>query len=86
MKFYNKKFDNDYNKQLKKHIDKTKPHSFLNGVNEINFSTFENAFVVYLGHHGDVSASIADIILPTLHILEKEFYLYEYRRQSYSNN
>ena len=41
------------------------------GLDEINFSTFENAFVVYLGHHGDVSASIADIILPTPAYTEK---------------
>jgi len=71
LKFYNKKFDNDYNKQLKKHIDKTKPVVFLMGLDEINISTFENAFVVYLGHHGDVSASIADIILPTPAYTEK---------------
>ena len=35
------------------------------------FKPFENAFVVYLGHHGDVSASIADIILPTPAYTEK---------------
>ena len=41
------------------------------GLDEINFSTLENSFVVYLGHHGDISASIADIILPTPAYTEK---------------
>ena len=71
LKFYNKSFDVDYNAQLKKHIDKTKPVVFLMGLDEVNFSTLENAFVVYLGHHGDISASIADIILPTPAYTEK---------------
>ena len=31
----------------------------------------KNAFVVYLGHHGDKGASIADIILPTPAYTEK---------------
>ena len=71
LKFYNESFDVDYNAQLKKHIDKTKPVVFLMGLDEVNFSTLENAFVVYLGHHGDISASIADIILPTPAYTEK---------------
>ena len=41
------------------------------GLDEVNISTIENAFVVYLGHHGDVLASIADIILPTPAYTEK---------------
>ena len=57
--------------EIKKHIDKTKPVVFLMGLDEVNFSTLENAFVVYLGHHGDISASIADIILPTPAYTEK---------------
>ena len=71
LKFYNKKFDADYNINLKKHIDKSKPVVFLMGLDEINISTLDNAFVVYLGHHGDISASIADIILPTPAYTEK---------------
>ena len=43
----------------------------LMSLDEIDFSTLKNAFVVYLGHHGDVSASIADIILPTPAYTEK---------------
>ena len=40
-------------------------------LDEIDFSTLENAFVVYLGHHGDIGASKADVILPTPAYTEK---------------
>ncbi len=71
LKFYNKRFDNDYNSQLKKHIDNTKPVVFLMGLDEIDLSTFKNAYVIYLGHHGDIAASISDVILPTPAYTEK---------------
>ncbi|OUW95536.1 MAG: NADH-quinone oxidoreductase subunit G [Pelagibacteraceae bacterium TMED237] len=71
LQFFNKNFDNDYNAELKKHIDINKPVVFLMSLDEINLSTLENAFVVYLGHHGDKSASIADVILPTPAYTEK---------------
>ncbi len=71
LKFYNKNFDFDYNSHLKKHIDRTKPVVFLMGLDEVDIATLGNAFVVYLGHHGDVSASIADIVLPTPAYTEK---------------
>ncbi len=71
LKFYNKSYDNDYNSELKKHIDKNKPVVFLMGLDEINTSILKNAYVVYLGHHGDIAASIADIILPTPAYTEK---------------
>ena len=38
---------------------------FLLGLDEIDHNLLENAFVVYLGHHGDSSASIADVVLPS---------------------
>ena len=41
------------------------------GLDEINTSILKNAYVVYLGHHGDIAASIADIILPTPAYTEK---------------
>ena len=69
--FYNKYFDNDYSLQLKKHIDKNKPVVFLIGLDEIDSSLLKNAYVVYLGHHGDKAASIADVILPTPAYTEK---------------
>ena len=69
--FYNKYFDNDYSLQLKKHIDKNKPVVFLMGLDEIESSVLKNAYIVYLGHHGDKSASIADVILPTPAYTEK---------------
>ena len=69
--FYNKYFDNDYSLQLKKHIDKNKPVVFLMGLDEIELSLLKNAYVVYLGHHGDKAASIADVILPTPAYTEK---------------
>ena len=71
LNFYNKYFDADYNLQLKKHVDLNKPVVFLMGLDEIDLSLLKNAFVVYLGHHGDKAASIADIILPTPAYTEK---------------
>jgi len=71
LNFYNKYFDADYNLQLKKHVDLNKPVVFLMGLDEIDSSSLKNAFVVYLGHHGDKAASIADIILPTPAYTEK---------------
>ena len=71
LNFYNKYFDNNYNLQLKKHIDTNKPVVFLMGLDEVDLSILKNAYVVYLGHHGDQSASVADVILPTPAYTEK---------------
>ena len=71
LNFYNKYFDNNYNLQLKKHIDTNKPVVFLMGLDEVDLSILKNAYVVYLGHHGDKSASVADVILPTPAYTEK---------------
>ena len=38
---------------------------------EINHSILKGSFVVYLGHHGDKSAQIADIVLPAPAYTEK---------------
>ncbi len=71
LNFYNKYFDNNYNLHLKKHIDTNKPVVFLLGLDEVDLSILKNAYVVYLGHHGDKSASVADVILPTPAYTEK---------------
>ena len=71
LNFYNKYFDNNYNLQLKKHIDANKPVVFLMGLDEVDLSILKNSYVVYLGHHGDKSASVADVILPTPAYTEK---------------
>ncbi|MDC3178188.1 NADH-quinone oxidoreductase subunit NuoG [Pelagibacteraceae bacterium] len=71
LNFYNKYFDNNYNLQLKKHIDTNKPVVFLMGLDEVDLSILKNAYVVYLGHHGDQSASVADVVLPTPAYTEK---------------
>ena len=71
LNFYNKYFDNNYNLQLKKHIDTNKPVVFLMGLDEVDLSILKNAYVVYLGHHGDKSARVADVILPTPAYTEK---------------
>ena len=68
---YNIQTYNYYNSKLKHHIDENKPVVFLMGLDEIDISTFINSYVVYMGHHGDVAASIADIILPTPAYTEK---------------
>ena len=44
---------------------------FLIGQDEIDMEVLNDAFVVYLGHHGDKGASFADIILPTPAYTEK---------------
>ena len=46
---------------------------FLHGVDdEIDFTKLENAFVVYIGSHGDNGARNADVILPAAAYSEKE--------------
>ena len=69
--FYHNNFQHDFNKNISNHIKKFKPVVFLLGSDEINHSVLKDAFVVYLGHHGDSSAEIADIILPTPAYTEK---------------
>tara|TARA_B100000686_G_scaffold274056_1_gene291944 strand:+ start:1738 stop:3780 length:2043 start_codon:yes stop_codon:yes gene_type:complete len=69
--FYNKEFSKDFNTNIKNHITKFKPVVFLLGLDEINHEILKNSFVIYLGHHGDISAQYADIILPTPAYTEK---------------
>ncbi len=46
---------------------------FLLGVDdEIDFEKLQNAFIIYIGSHGDIGAKNADIILPSLAYSEKE--------------
>jgi len=45
---------------------------FLLGADEIAGSHFGNAFVIYQGHHGDVGAHRADVILPGAAYTEKD--------------
>ena len=43
------------------------------GADEIDLDTInKNAFIVYIGHHGDRAAEIADIILPAAVFTEKD--------------
>ena len=69
--FYNKNFSQNFDQNIKNHIEKFKPVVFLLASDEINLSILSGAFVVYLGHHGDTSAQFADIILPTPAYTEK---------------
>ncbi|MDA9620864.1 NADH-quinone oxidoreductase subunit NuoG [Pelagibacteraceae bacterium] len=69
--FVNKDFDEDLEKKLKEEISLNKPVVFLLGLDEINPSSLEGSFVVYCGHHGDVNAQYANIILPTPAYTEK---------------
>ena len=71
IKFYNKEFSTNFDKSVKKHLDTYKPVVFLLGSDELNHSILNNAFVVYIGHHGDNSAQIADIVLPSPAYTEK---------------
>ncbi|WOK37164.1 NADH-quinone oxidoreductase subunit NuoG [Sphingomonas sp. C3-2] len=45
--------------------------SFFLGADEVDFSKFENSFKVYVGHHGDAGAHVADVILPGAAYTEK---------------
>lgn len=45
---------------------------YLLGVDEIDMSYFGDAFVVYQGHHGDIGAHRADVILPGAAYTEKD--------------
>ncbi len=69
--FVNKIFDEDLEKKLKEEIVLNKPVVFLLGLDEINPRSLEGSFVVYCGHHGDVNAQHANIILPTPAYTEK---------------
>jgi NADH-quinone oxidoreductase subunit G len=44
---------------------------FLLGADEGDFSAFQGGFKVYVGHHGDKGASMADVILPGAAYTEK---------------
>ncbi|MFV0430762.1 MAG: NADH-quinone oxidoreductase subunit NuoG [Alphaproteobacteria bacterium] len=44
---------------------------WLFGADEIDTKALENSFVIYIGHHGDRSAAIADVILPAVAWSEK---------------
>ena len=69
--FVNNNFDGDFEDKLKVEINKNKPVVFLLGLDEINSKSLEGSFVVYCGHHGDVNAQHANIILPTPAYTEK---------------
>ena len=71
LNFYNKEFDNDYHLKLRNHLSNNKPVVFLMSLDEIDLSILEGSFVVYMGHNGDRSASVADVILPTPAYTEK---------------
>ena len=45
---------------------------FLLGADEVDTSNLRGAFVVYIGHHGDRGAAIADVILPAAAWTEKD--------------
>ena len=71
LSFVNQYFDGDLEAKLKEKIKKNKPVVFLLGLDEINPKSLDGSFVVYCGHHGDVNAQYADIILPTPAYTEK---------------
>jgi NADH-quinone oxidoreductase subunit G len=45
---------------------------YLLGVDEIDTRYFGDAFVIYQGHHGDVGASRADVVLPSAAYTEQD--------------
>ena len=69
--FYNHDFAQNFDQNIKNHINKFNPVVFLLSSDEINHSILEGAFIVYFGHHGDDLAQLADIVLPTPAYTEK---------------
>ena len=69
--FVNKYFDKKFEENIKENIKTNKPVIFLLGLDEIDPKNLEQAFVVYIGHHGDLNAQHADIILPSPAYTEK---------------
>ncbi len=69
--FYNQTFDKNFDLLFEKHIKENKPVLFLLGLDDINGAILKDAFVVYIGHHGDKIANFADIILPSPAFPEK---------------
>ena len=69
--FYNNDFAQNFDQNIKNHINKFNPVVFLLSCDEINHSILEGAFIVYLGHHGDDLAQLADIVLPSPAYTEK---------------
>ena len=69
--FYNNSFDYSWASSVKDHIVKNSPLVFLLGLDDIDFSILENSFNIYIGHHGDAGAHIADIVLPAPAFPEK---------------
>ena len=69
--FYNNKFDKNWIIKITEEIEKNKPVVFLLGLDDIDLSILKGAFVVYIGHHGDSGAHIADVILPAPAFPEK---------------
>jgi len=45
---------------------------FLLGADQIETNSLDQAFVIYQGHHGDVGAQVADVILPGAAYTEKD--------------
>ena len=69
--FYNNEFSKNFNNKVKKHLEDFKPVVFLLGSDELDHSILKDSFVVYIGHHGDNSAQIADVVLPSPAYTEK---------------
>ena len=69
--FYHHDFAQNFDQNIKNHISKFNPVVFLLSADEINHSILEGAFIVYLGHHGDDLAQLADIVLPSPAYTEK---------------
>ena len=69
--FYNSYFSKNFELKLETHLNENKPVVFLLGCDELDTEILSKSFVVYIGHHGDISANIADIILPSPAYTEK---------------
>ncbi|PPR41545.1 MAG: NADH-quinone oxidoreductase chain 3 [Alphaproteobacteria bacterium MarineAlpha5_Bin12] len=69
--FYNNKFSNNTFRKIEEICSQKKSITFLLAVDEINTDILKESFVIYVGHHGDIGAQRADIILPSPAYTEK---------------
>ena len=72
LSFYNNKFDHNWTDKIKNHIDKNKPVVFLLNLDDFDLSILDGSYVVYIGHHGEKGAHVADLILPSPAFPEKQ--------------
>ncbi len=69
--FYNNKFNKNIFQKIEEICSQKQSVTFLLAVDEINTEILKQSFVIYIGHHGDIGAQRADVVLPSPAYTEK---------------